>query len=100
VNSETLERIKRDMEGNRFSEAALTVIPLHEGYALIAEIERLQRVFIFHAETGTLSEAQAATALNMSLDEFREFKRRTITYQQKPAPEWVEPEKGAGYEAN
>jgi hypothetical protein len=22
-----------------------------------------------------------------------------LTYQQKPAPEWIEPEKGAGYEA-
>jgi hypothetical protein len=25
---------------------------------------------------------------------------KPTAYQQKPAPEWVEPEKGAGYEAN
>lgn len=42
MNSETLERIKRDMQANRFSEAALTVISLSEGLDLVAEIERLQ----------------------------------------------------------
>lgn len=42
MDSETLERIRRDMQANRFSEAALTVISLNEGLSLVAEVERLQ----------------------------------------------------------
>jgi hypothetical protein len=29
----------------------------------------------------------------------KDFDPAPLTYQQKPAPEWVEPKKGAGYEA-
>lgn len=44
MDSEALERIKRDMEANRFSEAALTVISLSDGLELVAEIKRLNEL--------------------------------------------------------
>lgn len=48
MDSETLERIKRDMEANRFddrADKALTVIPLNDGLDLAAEVERLRAKF-------------------------------------------------------
>lgn len=81
MDSETLERIKKDMEANRFSEAALTVISLNEGLDLVAEVERLRLVFAFHCQTGTLSLAQTATALNMSQTEVIELMRKLPKYE-------------------
>lgn len=47
MDSKTLERIKKYMQGNRFddrADKALTVISLTEGLELVAEIERLKAI--------------------------------------------------------
>lgn len=49
---------------------------------LAAEVERLRLVFAFHCNTGTLSLAQTATALNMSQTEVMELMRKLPKYEE------------------
>lgn len=68
MNSETLERIKRDMEANRFGEAALTVISLSEGLDLIAQVEWLSDNLQASVELTAIREEQLQ-------GEFKEIER-------------------------
>lgn len=71
MDSETLERIKRDMEANRFKEAALTVVSLSDGLDLVAEVEQLREAISLSGVTETMkkftAEIERLEGLNQEL---------------------------------
>lgn len=81
MDNETLERLKRDMEANRFSEAALTVFSLSEGLDLLAEIKRLNElVELLQEQNMRLQEeiAQIGVSLEAEKEADREAERQEL----------------------